>query len=215
MKKFLFFTTVFFSLSTLIAQNFNGSIEFKYSTQKDTAATTNVYWVKDKIVKLDQYSKKNPTVIEGSFIFNLTTKEIKFVNPKRKLWGSQKSETPQIVKGQCMVTKGSATKTIAGVKCTEYTVKNLEENTIITYWIGDGKFTFFQPLLKLWNGKDKQRIYFGQIKDLPEGAMPLMSEEKQMSDGKVLSKLEVIKINRTVPDEASMTVPANYTKFDE
>jgi len=212
MKKFLFFTGIFFSLSQLIAQGFSGSIEFRYATQKDT--TTNVYWVKDKVVKLDQYSKKGSN-IEGSFIFDLAAGQIKFVNPKRKLWGNQKSETPQVIRGTCLVTNVGASKTIAGIKCTEYTVKNTEENTLITYWIGDGKFNFFSTLIKLWNRKDKQSIYFAQIKNLPEGAMPLLSEEKQLSDGRLLTRLEVVKINKTMPEEANMTVPANYTKFDQ
>lgn len=212
MKKFFFFTSVFFSLSHLIGQGFNGSIEFKYATLKDTS--TNVYWVKDKVVKLDQYSKKGNN-IEGSFIFDLAAGQIKFVNPKRKLWGNQKSETPQVVRGTCVVTNTGATKTVAGIKCTEYVVKNTEENTVITYWIGEGKFNFFAPLMKLRNGKDKQSIYFAQIKNLPEGNMPLLSEEKQLSDGKVLTKLEALKITKSIPEDASMTVPANYNKFDQ
>src|SRR6185436_10904159 len=110
MKKILIFISVFFSLSNVIAQGFNGNIDFKYSTQKDT--TSNTYWVKDKLVKLDQYSKKGNNV-EGSFLFDLGANEIKFLNPKRKLWGKQKSETPQIIKGQCVVTKGSAVKKVA------------------------------------------------------------------------------------------------------
>lgn len=211
MKKFLFFTSVFFSLSGLMGQSFNGSIEFKYATQKDT--TTNVYWVKDKVVKLDQYSRKGSS-IEGSFIFDLAAGQVKFVNPKRKLWGNQKSETPQVIHGQCVVTKGGA-KVVAGIKCTEYTVKNTEENTVITYWVGDGGFNFFSPLVKLWNRKDKQSIYFAQIKGLSEGSMPLMSEEKQLGDGRMLTRLEVVKITKMVPDDASMSVPANYNKFDQ
>ncbi len=211
MKKILLALALCFGISQIIAQNFSGSIEFKYSTQKDT--TTNIYLVKDKLIKLDQYGKKS-NAIEGSFIFDLNTNKIKFVNPKRKVWGEHKSETPPIVKGVCNVTKGG-TKTIQGIKCTEYTVKNTEENTSITYWVAENKFTFFMPIIKLWNRKDKQSVYFNQIKDLPEGSMPLLSEEKQLSDGKLLTKLEVVKINKTVPDDASLEVPANYNKFDQ
>ncbi|MEO6303834.1 MAG: hypothetical protein ABIP51_11750, partial [Bacteroidia bacterium] len=71
------------------------------------------------------------------------------------------------------------------------------------------------PVIKLWNRKDKQSVYFNQIKDLPEGSMPLLSEEKQLSDGKLLTKLEVVKIGRTVPEQASLEVPPNYNKFDQ
>jgi hypothetical protein len=114
-----------------------------------------------------------------------------------------------------VVTKGAGSKTIAGIKCTEYVVKNNEENTVITYWVTNGKFNFFIPLIKLWNRKDKQSIYFGQIKNLPEGSMPMMSEEKQLSDGRLLTKLEVIKVINTVPDDAALEIPAGYSKFDQ
>lgn len=212
MKKFLFFTGVFFSISRLLAQGFNGSIEFKYIMQKDT--TTNIYLVKDKIVKLDQYAKKG-NEIQGSYIFDFAKNEIKFVNPKRKLWGNQKSETPPVIQGRCITSKGKGTKTVAGVKCAEYIVYNVEENTSITYWIGKDKFNFFAPLLKLWNRKDKQSVYFNQIKDLPEGSMPMMSEEKQMKENKIISKLEVTKIDKKALDDAKLSIPGDYKKFDQ
>lgn len=212
MKKLFLFLSVLFISSSYFGQAFSGSIDFNYSTQKDT--TSNVYWVKNKLVKLDQYSKKGNTV-EGSFMFDLAANEIKFLNPKRKLWGKQKSETPQVVKGVCVVTKGTITKKVAGIKCVEYTVKNAEENTVVTYWIADENFEFFIPLIKLWNRKDKQSIYFGQIKNLKPGQMPMLSEEKQASDGKLLTKLEVTKISKTAPKDATFQIPAGYTKFEQ
>ena len=212
MKRFFTFICMFFTLAKISAQGFNGSIEFKYATLKDT--TNNVYIVKNKLVKLDQFSKKS-TTIEGSFIFDLAAGKIRFVNPKRKIWGEHRSETASVVRGQCEVSKGSGTKSVAGVKCHEYTVKNTEENTSITYWVAESNFDFFIPLIKLWNRKDKQSIYFNLIKDLPAGSMPLLSEEKQLSDGKMVTRLEVTKISNKMPDDASLDVPAGYTKFDQ
>lgn len=194
------------------AQGFSGTIEFKYTTQKDT--TLNVYSVKNQKIRLDQFNKRDKA-IEGSFLFDLAAKEIKFLNPKRKLWGYQKSETPQVIRGECVVNKGTSTKTIAGQKCQEYVVKNSAENTVVTYWIAEGKFNFFTAMVKLWNRKDKQSIYFLQIKDLPEGAMPLLSEERQLTDGKLLTRLEVVKIGQAAPADALLDVPAGYQKFDQ
>lgn len=212
MKRIL--ATVLLSIigTFVFAQGFNGTIEFKYATQKDT--TNNVYSVKDKKIRLDQFSKRDKG-IEGSFLFDLVAKEVKFLNPKRKLWGYQRSETPQVVRGECVVTKTGSTKTVAGVKCNEYVVKNSTENTVVTYWIYEGKFDFFSPLVKLWNRKDKQSVYFLQIKNLPEGAMPFLSEERQILDGKLLTKLEVVKFNNTPPADATLDVPAGYSKFDQ
>jgi hypothetical protein len=201
------------SLSVMAtAQSYEGSIEFKMETSKDT--TTNIYYVKGNDVKLDQIGRKSGKV-EGSFVFDLGANEIKYVNPVRKVWGEHKSETSPTIKGSCVSTKGTNTKMVQGQKCTEYTVKNTEENTQITYWIASNKYDFFAPLVKLWNRKDKQSIYFNQIKDLPKGSMPLLSEEKTISDGKLVSKLEVSKISKATIDAAKLSIPADYKKFEQ
>lgn len=114
-----------------------------------------------------------------------------------------------------MVSKESGVKTIAGIKCSEYVVKNSAENTVITYWINDGKYDFFPALVKLWNRKDKQSVYFSQIKIVGPGAMPMLSEEKQLTDGKLLTRLEVIKISSVVPDGALFEIPQGYSKLDQ
>lgn len=194
------------------AQTFEGIVEFKMETTKDT--TTNMYYVKSNVIKLDQIGRRSGKV-EGSFVFDLTSNEVKFVNPIRKVWGEHKSDLPAEIKGSCVVTKGAGNKVIQGLKCAEYIVKNEAENTIVTYWITIGKFDFFVPLVKLWNRKDKQSIYFNQIKDLAKGSMPMLSEEKQISDSKLISRLEVSKITKTSIDEAKLSIPADYRKFDQ
>jgi len=195
-----------------VAQNFEGTIEFKMETNKDT--TTNIYYVKGNDVKLDQIGRKSGKV-EGSFVFDLATNQIKYVNPIRKVWGEHKSETVPTVIGTCISTKGTNTKTVQGQKCAEYIVKNTDENTEITYWIVAGKYDFFVPLVKVWNRKDKQSIYFNHIKDLPKGSMPLLSEEKSISDGKLMSKLEVSKMTKGVIDASKLSIPAEYKKFEQ
>lgn len=195
-----------------MAQSFEGIVEFKMETNKDT--TTNIYYVKGNDVKLDQLGRKSGKV-EGSFVFDLAKNEIKFVNPVRKVWGEHKSETIPVIKGSCLVSKGSGTKTIQGQKCVEYKVKNTEENLEITYWITTGKFDFFVPLVKIWNRKDKQSVYFNQIKDLPKGSMPMLSEERQLSSGELISKLEVSKISKSPVDASKLSIPAEYKKFEQ
>jgi len=195
-----------------IAQTFEGSIEFKMETNKDT--TTNIYYVKGNDVKLDQIGRKSGKV-EASFLFSLSKNQIMYVNPGRKVWGIHKSETVPMIKGTCVVTKGTSVKTLQGQKCTEYIVRNSEENTEITYWIASGKYDFFVPMVKIWNRKDKQSIYFNQIKDLPKGSMPFLSEEKSIDDGKIVSKLEVSKMNKSTIDADKFVIPAEYKKFEQ
>lgn len=195
-----------------VAQDFEGTIEFKMETNKDT--TTNIYYVKGNDVKLDQIGRKSGKV-EGSFVFDLSTKQIKYVNPVRKVWGEHKSETTPAIQGSCISSKSGTIKTIQGQKCTEYVVKNTEENTEIAYWIAPGKYDFFAPMVKAWNRKDKQSIYFNQIKDLPKGSMPFLSEERTLSDGKLVSKLEVSKITKGNIDASKLAIPVDYKKFEQ
>jgi hypothetical protein len=210
MKKIaLFVTALIFSVSAFA--QFEGSIEFKMENKKDT--NTNVYYVKGDHVRLDQLGKKTGKV-EGSFVFDLSNKQIKFLNPARKVWGEHKSETPAVIKGKCEVTKTKNVKTYLGKKCTEYVVLNTDENTQISYWITTEKFDFFVPMVKMWNRKDKQSIYFNEIKDLPKGSMPLASYETTL-DGKTISKLEMTRIEKKGLELTQVSVPADYKKFEQ
>jgi len=201
------------SLSVMaFAQSFEGSIEFKMETSADT--TTNIYYVKGNNVRLDQIGRKSGRV-EGFFLFDLSANEMKSLSPVRKVWTEHKSETIPVIKGTCVSTKGANTKMIHGQKCSEYIVKNAEENTEVTYWIISGKYEFFAGMVKLWNRKDKQSIYFNQIKDLPKGSMPMMSEEKSISTGAVITKLEVTKLTKTSVDASKFAIPADYKKFEQ
>jgi hypothetical protein len=210
MKKLKLFIASFAFTTAAFAQ-FEGTLEFRMETKKDT--TTNVYYVKGNNVKLDQIGRKSGKV-EGSFVFDLGEKKIKFVNPARKVWGDHKSETPPAIKGACEVTKGKGSKVVCGKKCVDYTVKNTDENTTITYWISSEGFNFFSPLVQLWNRKDKQSVYFNQIKDLPKGSMPMQSTESDLA-GTPVSKLEVIKVDKKTIETSQVSVPGDYKKFEQ
>ncbi len=210
-KLFICFTFFYFNLLLIKAQEFSGAINFKYATVYDT--TLNVYYVKNQVVRLDQFARKK-NIVEGSFIFNLKSNEVQCLNPKRKLWAPQKNTSPQIIKGECIVTKGHKTKIIADLKCTEYIVKNTVEDLVISYWIAHTNFNFFSSLINLWNRKDKQSVYFRTIKGLEIGCMPMLSEEKQISSGKSISKLEVTKISLIIPKEVSLKIPSDFSKFE-
>ena len=201
-----------FAFTAAAFAQFEGSTEFRYETKKDTS--TNVYYVKGNNVKLDQIGKKTGKV-DGSFVFDLGAKTIKFVNPARKVWGDHKSETPPTMSGTCEVTKQKTTKMVAGKMCTEYIVKNTAENTQIVYWVTTEKFDFFVPLVKLWNRKDKQSVYFNQIKDLPKGAMPMLSLETSLDGKTAVSKLEVIKLEKKSIDASMVSIPSDYKKFEQ
>ncbi|HEX7413603.1 MAG TPA: hypothetical protein VF411_06110, partial [Bacteroidia bacterium] len=59
-----------------------------------------------------------------------------------------------------------------------------------------------------------QSVYFNQLKDLPKGAMPMLSIETDLT-GAQLSKLEAIKVEKKVVDPSQIAIPSDYKKFEQ
>jgi hypothetical protein len=191
-------------------QSFEGTIEFKQQTTLDTQSY--IYYIKGDKVRIDNISKVRK--VEGSFIIDLKDNKMIFLSHERKLWGEQQSPMAATVNGKPEVTKTKNTKTIQGFKCTEYVVKNKDENTQISFWIASGKFDFFDRLLKVLNRKDKPAVYYQQITGLPDGDFPFLAVESPM-DGKERGRLEVTKIDKKVIDAKMFEIPAGYLKFEK
>ncbi len=192
------------------AQTFEGVIEFKKQTITDT--TSYVYYVKDNQVRIDEIGTKSHK-IEGSFIVDTENKTMKSLNHERKLYMDKATPSAPVISGTCEVTKGKEVKNIQGMKCSQYIVKNTTENTQITYWITDGKYAFFEKLLRQLNRKDKSSVYFLQIKDI-KNCFPMLSIQTDIS-GKQTGSLEVTKITKKEVDESLFEIPKGYNKFEK
>lgn len=198
-----------FSL-TALSQSFEGIIEFKKGTATDT--TSYVYYVKENLVRVDEIGGRSKKV-EGSFLVNLEAKNMKSLNHERKLYMDQPTPSEPVIKGTCTVTKGQNVKNLQGYKCLEYIVTNNTEGTIITYWLADGKFAFFDKLLHQLNRKDKASVYFLQIPDT-KNMFPMLSVQTDLR-GKETGRLEVTKITKKVVDKTVFDIPKGYIKFEK
>ena len=200
-----------FSVSlTTVAQSFEGVIEFKKASTTDT--TNYIYYVKDNMVRIDEIGSKSHKV-EGTFLVDMNAKTMKSLNHERKLFMDQNTPSAPVIKGTCTVKKGQNVKNLQGYKCTEYIVTNNEEGTVITYWLADGKFSFFDKLLSQLNRKDKSSVYFLQIQNV-KNMFPMLSTQTDLS-GKETGRLEVTKITKKVVDPAMFDVPKGYNKFEK
>lgn len=193
-----------------VAQSFEGIIEFKKATTTDT--TNYVYYVQGNQVRIDEIGSKSHKV-EGTFLVDMDTKTMTSLNHDRKLYMDQATPAAPVLKGTCDVKKGATVKTIQGYKCAEYVVTNNDENTKITYYIAEGKFAFFDKLLRQLNRKDKSSTYYLQIKDT-KNMFPMLSTQTDLS-GKEQVKLEVIKITKKVVDPTMFQIPKGYNKFEK
>lgn len=192
------------------AQSFEGVIEFKKQSTTDT--TNYIYYVKDNQVRIDEIGSKSHKV-EGTFLVNMDEKTMMSLNHERKLYMTQTNPSAPTIKGSCVAKKGQNVKNLQGYKCVEYTVTNQEEGTMITYWIADGKFAFFDKMLRQLNRKDKSSVYFLQIPDI-KNMFPMLSVQTDLT-GKEQVKLEVTKITKKEVDGTMFEVPKGYNKFEK
>ena len=195
---------------TAVAQSFEGTIEFKKATTTDT--TNYIYYVKDNQVRVDEIGSRSHK-LEGSFLVNLATKTMKSLNHERKLYMDQPTPADPVIKGSCTVTKGQNVKNLQGYKCQEYIVTNNTEGIVITYWLADGKFSFFDKLLHQLNRKDKASIYFLQIPSTKD-MFPMLSIQTDIT-GKPTGRLEVTKITKKVIDATLFEIPKGYNRFEK
>ncbi|MES2593077.1 MAG: DUF4412 domain-containing protein [Bacteroidota bacterium] len=198
-----------FSL-TAVSQSFEGIIEFKKGTNTDT--TSYVYYVKENLVRIDEIGSRSHK-IEGSFLVNMDAKNMKSLNHERKLYMDQPTPAEPVIKGSCTVTKGQNVKNLQGYKCAEYIVTNNTEGVVITYWLADGKFAFFDKLLRQLNRKDKASVYFLQIPDT-KNMFPMLSIQTDLK-GKETGRLEVTKITKKVVTPDTFEIPKGYNKFEK
>lgn len=196
---------------TISAQSFEGVIEFRKQTSTDTISY--LYYVKGDKVRLDEIGNKSKKV-EGSFIIDLKTSSMIALSHERKLYIEQAQGAPATVNGKTEVTKTKNEKTIQGFKCSEYVVKNTEENIEIHYWLASGNFTFFSKLLKILNRKDKTSVYYQQITGT-DGMFPFLSSQTAVGSTKEDVKLEVTKFQKKVVDANLFEIPKDYQKFQK
>jgi hypothetical protein len=169
--------------------------------------------VKGDKVRLDEIGSKSKKV-EGSFIIDLKTNSMVSLSHERKLYIEQASGTPAPVNGKPEVKKTGNVKTIQGVKCNEYVVKNADDKVQVTYWMGAGKFDFFFKLLKILNRKDKSALYIQQLTDV-DGMFPFLSVQTNLETNTVEVKMEVTKVEKKTVDASKFEIPKDYQKFQK
>jgi len=194
---------------SVAAQAFEGVIEFKKMSDKDT--TNYVYYVKGDKVRIDEIGSRSKKV-EGSFLIDTKAGTMKFLSHDRKTWGEHKPGATNTAGGKPTVSKTGATKTMHGYKVSEYLVKNPDEGTQISFWVtSGGKFNFFRPMIKQLNRKEKFAIYY-LLLDVKEGSVSFMAVQSDMS-GKETGRLEVTKIQKKAVDASQFEVPKDYKEF--
>ncbi len=212
MKYFLATASLIMLFSiNLLAQSFEGTIEFTRKTSIDTTKYT--YHVKGDMVRIEELGSNGQ--IAGIMIVNTKNYKAKSLSPDRKLYMELESPNNKFITiNNSEVKKGKVSKTIAGYKCDEWSVSNKDQNTIITYYLSKDNFDFFEGLLIALNRKDKFATYYQQLPET-KSSFPFLAIEKDLTTGKEKAKLEVSKVTKKAIDPKLFEIPADYKKFEK
>lgn len=190
--------------------NFEGVIHLVQESVEDTSYFT--YWVKDEIVRLDIIDKGKKSS-DNYILFDLKNNVITAIKPSRKMfinvpvkpYVDNKDQNFQIIKSKNC-------KKIQGYKCYQWRVKNIAQNTEVSYWVARDNFTFFEDFLKLWNRSEKHVAYFLQM---PEafGYFPMLSEERTILRDQKMT-LRVVEITKQKLDTTLFLVPQGFKSYE-
>lgn len=199
--------TLLLATSGLVAQSFEGVIEFTKTT--GPVVTAYKYYVKGDRVRIEEISSRGE--VQGIMLVDTRDKTVTAVSPERKLYMDVPNmRLPKDVETQ--VQKLADTKQIAGYACEKWMVKSAKEDRQITYWVAADEFNFFIPLLETLNRKDEQAVFFLQISGAL-GVFPMLGVEQKM-DGAEVSRLEVTKVAKGVQKATLFEIPAGFNKFE-
>lgn len=210
MKKYLLSLATFTLIGFADAQSFEGSIEFKRIMPNDTAVY--VYHVKGDKVRIDEMGSDGK-VVEGSMLVNLSDKKMTALSHDRKLFMDRPYKKSDAPKMKLEVERSANSKFINGQNCTQWRVKNKEKDTEITYWVAEGKYDFFVPLLEIINRKDNFSTYYQQVPDT-KGFFPMMAVERSLLRDE-RGRLQVTKVSAKSLDASLFEVPKSYVKVDK
>ncbi|MBC7413086.1 MAG: DUF4412 domain-containing protein [Bacteroidia bacterium] len=196
---------------TVSAQSFEGEIKLTKTSGKNISNYR--YYVKLPNIRIEEINEKG--VLQGYMVMNTKTGIIQAASPANKSWLEVKKNENLGIEGKVECTKTSQTKTIAGIICTLWSVKNTTEKTRINYWVASG-FDFFVPHLKLLNRKEKLTSYFVNLPS-NQGFLPLESVEYLKIPGvaeHVNEQIKTTKIEaKKITDAKLFVIPKDYTKL--
>ena len=193
--------------STAIGQ-FTGIIEFKKTVGK--IVVTYKYFISGDNVRVEEINENGN--VDGIQIMDLKKETVIALSPERKMYMDVPNKRPA-TELNVKVNKTGATKTISGLKCTEIVVTSEEKDRKIVYWVTDGNYDFFIPMLKTLNRKENQAMFYLKIPGM-EGRFPVLSQEYVLSTGALVSELSTVSVNKGSVDAAKFKIPADYSKFE-
>lgn len=208
MKKI--YLSLLFSFVALIAwsqSTFEGEVNYVKTTFSDTLYYT--YLIKGDRVRINECNKYKTLV--RAYIVNLKDKSIIVINPNTHIYTTIDPKKANDLSQMHIINTGNY-KYINGYKCNQWRVKNIEQNTEITYWVASDNFDFYTAISKAAMPLEDYYFFYSALPTAKlKGCMPMLIENKTLLRA-TKSTLSVISI-KAHPVSDSVFSISEYQKF--
>ncbi len=190
------------------SQNFEGTIHFSKKTLSDTSYFD--YHVKGNLLRIDELDRNKKLI--KYVIIDIEKKTMTAVNPSLKLFVSivVKPYVPIDDKNYEII-KSENSKEINGFKCRQWRVRNVSQNTEITYWVAHDHFHFYTDLLKILNSSEKLSVFYMEIDDTT-GFLPFEIVERTLLRV-VRKEVYAYKFEKKKLSSLLFGIPEKFTAF--
>lgn len=189
-------------------KRFRGILEYVEYTPFDT--TYFKVYVSNTRIRVDSY-KENNGAVEKTLIYRLKENKVIVLKPSRKIYQllDVNSMDKQNINGCEIILNESNYKYINGFKCIQYRVKNIRENTDITYWIPESDFPFYYEMISMKRSMLRVHKYFFMLPNY-KVAFPMQTVERSLLREKK-SSYKVIGFKEVALKNDIFEIPKGYT----
>ncbi|MBK8805399.1 MAG: DUF4412 domain-containing protein [Bacteroidales bacterium] len=208
MKKYIFIILTSFFCYTSYGQDFEGTINMIKKTISDTSYIT--YNVKGEYIRIDEFDKYKR--LQRYFLINTNDKSVFAINPLKKMYATLPiKNTNNENNNDFQIIKTTHYTIINEYKCFQWRVKNIKQNTEVSYWVPEDDFPFFTDLVKTWNTPDKNFSFYLMIPN-NQGKMPMLAIERTLlRDEK--TRLAVTNISKSELNDTLFKIPTSYKNY--
>ncbi len=209
MINFLFALFLFITAPVNNSDSFEGKIKLVEESNYNTTFYT--YTIKNKQIRVDKFDQ-NHEIIQ-SMLVNLENEQMIVLSPSKKLYTYQElSRNLNTTNENFEVIKTKNTRLLNGKKCYQWRVRNVEQNTEVTYWVSESNFHFFNDFIKLLNCTERTFTFFEKIPN-SQGFFPMLTVERTLLR-KIKKQISVIEINHQKVNETTFEIPNNFNEVE-
>jgi hypothetical protein len=186
---------------------FEGTIFF----QKEGASEVTYfkYYIKGDKIRIEDVNEGG--VLNGILLIDMKDASLTMLSCSAQMYIDvpivEKSAKPNI-----KIDRTGKVKMIQGEECELWKVVNTKNFSQYEFWVNEGDYSFFTPMLNLLNRNDNIALAWVGLM-MGNNYFPFVGTEYS-STGKLLTKLEVLEIREDELDSELFAIPDDYVLFE-